>query len=116
MADYVAPIKYKQNRQPDYQYHNLLKKILDEGEEVKSQQEVNAKMIFGHQMRFPLENGFPLITERNISGKFISQALGELIAFLHGERTQEGLESFGCFWWKPWVTEEKCSKKRLGNW
>lgn len=41
------------------------------------------------------------------------QALGELFAFLHGAHTQKELESFGCLWWKRWVTEEKCLKRGL---
>lgn len=59
-----------------------------------------------------LENGAPIITERDISG-FYKRAIGELLGFINGARTQEELEEFGCKWWKYWLTEEKCSKRGL---
>jgi thymidylate synthase len=67
-----------------------------------------ARMVIGPQMRFNFDNGFPLITERDLSGKFITGALGEHIGFLHGARTHEELTKWGCPWWKKWVTKEKC--------
>lgn len=67
-----------------------------------------AKMLVGVQLRYPIENGFPVITERDLSGKFFQGALAEHIAFLHGARTNEELKKFGCKWWGRWVTKEKC--------
>ena len=87
--------KYKKfsERIPDGQYRNLLERILSKGQKVYSQQEEDALMVLGHQMRFDLKNGFPIITERDIvsaaEGR-ISQAqmaIGELCAFLNGART-----------------------------
>ncbi|MDQ5893224.1 MAG: Thymidylate synthase [Patescibacteria group bacterium] len=109
-------------RVPDLQYRNLLEKIMREGVEVKPIQGEKSKMIAGHQMHFLFENGFPLITERDIGdnasiiGKdgqekkvnFLVGALGEHIGFLHGARTHEELKNWGCSWWKKWVTKEKC--------
>ncbi len=111
-------ITYKQvkNRSIDTQYRDLLKLIKKEGEEEKTQLESRAQSIFGHQMRFSLENGFPIISERDlVSGKrsVFHQALGELFAFLHGVRTQKELEKFGCYWWKDWITPKKCAKREL---
>lgn len=51
-----------------------------------------------------LENGVPLITEREI--KFWKSSVGELLGFINGARTQEELEEFGCKWWKNWATPE----------
>lgn len=106
-----------EERIPDTQYRELLRKIRDEGETVDTQQEHQAKRIIGHQMRFRLNNGFPIITERDlVSGNMstLHQSLGELFAFLHGARTQEELATrFGCVWWKDWVTEKKCAKRGL---
>lgn len=102
-------------RKPDWQYHNLLKRLVDEGTEVMSQQGERAKMVLGHQMRFDLRNGFPLITERDLSGPFLSQGIGEIIGFINGARTLKELESFGCHWWKRWATEEKCVKRGLAS-
>lgn len=98
---------YKE-RTPDIQYRNLLERILREGTEVHPIQGEKSLMVLGHQMRFNFENGFPMITERDLSGKFMLGALGEHIGFLHGARTHEELSKFGCPWWKRWVTKEKC--------
>ena len=65
-------------------------------------------MFVGQQLRYKMENGFPVITERDLSGSFLKGALAEHIAFLHGARTQAQLEAFGCKWWSKWVTKEKC--------
>lgn len=95
-------------RTPDHQYHDLLKRIMTEGVEVNPIQGEKSKMVLGHQMRFAFANGFPMITERDLSGKFMTGALGEHIAFLHGARTLEEMKSYGCGWWKRWVTKERC--------
>ncbi len=95
-------------RTVDWQYHNLLKKILEEGVDVKPIQGEGSRMILGAQMHFDLTNGFPMITERDLSGRFMTGALGEHVAFLHGARTQDELKAFGCAWWKKWVTKERC--------
>lgn len=46
-------------------------------------------------MRFDLNNGFPLITERSVR-VFWKQAVGEIIGFVNGARTQTELEGYGC--------------------
>lgn len=96
-------------RTPDAQYQNLLRKILEEGTEVLPIHGEKAKMLVGQQLRYKIENGFPVITERDLSGPFLKGALAEHIAFLHGARTQAELEAFGCKWWSKWVTKEKCA-------
>lgn len=95
-------------RQPDRQYHDLLERIMTEGVEVTPIQGEKSKMVLGHQMRFAFKNGFPMITERDLSGKFMLGALGEHFAFIHGARTLEEMKAFGCGWWKKWVTKERC--------
>jgi len=94
------------DRTVDTQYQELLSRILKTGREVHPIQGGMSKMVMGHQMRFDMKNGFPLITERDMSGPFLKAALGEHIAFLNGARTQEELESFGCKFWDRWVTKE----------
>ena len=101
-------MKTYSERTPDPQYQNLLRKILEEGVEVLPIHGEKAKMLVGQQLRYRLENGFPVITERDLSGHFFRGALAEHVAFLHGARTQSELEKFGCKWWKAWVTKEKC--------
>jgi len=111
-----------ENRTPDNQYKQLLKSILDNGIQSTAQQGVDTISLVGaNPMRFRLSNGFPMITERNMAPKendrlkvtIWRQAIAEIIAFFNGARTQKQLEEFGCYWWQPWVTEEKCLKRGL---
>lgn len=68
-------------------------------------------MVAGAHMKFNIANGFPVITERDISGSPFYGALAEHIAFLHGAHTLDELLSWGVNkrWWGPWVTKEKCA-------
>jgi thymidylate synthase len=109
MFDYLPYDK----RQPDYQYTDLLVRLCHEGIPIMTQQEEEAKMVMGHQMRFDLRNGFPLITQRDLSGSYLKQGIGEIIGFINGARTLKQLEGFGCRWWGRWATKEKCEKRRL---
>jgi len=95
-------------RTPDSQYQDMLRHVLQNGHEVRPIHGEKAKMVVGYMLRFDLQNGFPLITERDLS-KLMRGALAEHMAFLHGAHTQEELEKWGCKWWNRWVTPEKCS-------
>lgn len=107
-------ISYNKNRKPDYQYQNLLKFILENGVSTNSQQGVDALTYMApNSLRFKLKDGFPIITERKISKKIWKSAIGEILGFINGARTQEELEKYGCHWWKYWVTEAKCTKRGL---
>ena len=108
-------------RTPDAQYRDLLRRIIEEGEDVPSSHGVPARRIVGYLIRFHLANGFPIITERDLvspppSGtrpSQFSQALGEICAFLNGAQTQAELEGFGCHWWTEWVSETNAAKHGL---
>ena len=105
---------------PDEQYKNLIREVLEKGiwspspMVDKDGNEIRTIDYMGATpLRFNvLENGFPFITERDISG-FWKAGIGELFAFINGARTQQELEEFGCKWWKAWVTEKKCAKRGL---
>lgn len=103
-------------RTPDLQYKNLLREILEKGQRSKAQaggEGSETISLFGATpMRFDLQNGFPMITERSVKG-FWKAPIGEICAFINGARTQEALEEFGCNFWKVWVTPEKCAKRGL---
>ena len=96
-------------RTPDSQYQDLLRRILESGTTVKPIQGETAKMIMGAQLRYDIRNGFPVITERDMSERFFRIALAEHLAFLNGARTNAELEARGYPWWKRWVTKEKCA-------
>jgi thymidylate synthase len=109
-------------RTPDRQYQDLLREIIEKGVRTPSQQGVDAITLIGPKnLHFKFENGFPLINERNMAPKISEklpvtiwqQAIGEILAFVNGARTQKELEEFGCFWWRWWVTKEKCEKRGL---
>ncbi|MFA6459487.1 MAG: thymidylate synthase [Candidatus Paceibacterota bacterium] len=100
-------MKTYRERTPDSQYRDALAKIMKEGREVKPIHGEKALMLSGVQLRYNLDNGFPLIPDRDL-GKLMKGALSEHFAFLHGARTQKELEEWGCKWWSRWVTPEKC--------
>jgi len=101
-------MKLFKERTPDSQYQNALRKIMNEGYEVIPIHGEKTKMIPGIQLKYNIDNGFPVITERDLSGIFFNGAIAEHLAFLNGARTQDELEKFGCKWWSRWVTKEKC--------
>ena len=118
----IVPMKKVEERTPDSQYATLLRAIIEKGVRVPSQQGTDAiTLIAPPPMRFRLDNGFPIINERNMAPKESDmlpvtvwrQAIAEIFAFINGTRTQEEFEKHGCFWWKSWVTKEKCEKRGL---
>jgi thymidylate synthase len=96
-------------RKPDRQYQDRLRSILSEG--VYTKNPFQDKGRFTHltlpPMVFKLDNGFPLITEREI--RFWRKPIAELIAFINGARTLTELESYGCGWWDKWAYPKKCA-------
>lgn len=107
-------------RTPDMQYKNLIREILEKGiigpspMVDKNGKEIRTIDLMGAStIRFNiLKNGVPFITERSIEA-FWQSAVGEIIAFINGARTQRELEIYGCKWWRNWLTEEKCAKRGL---
>lgn len=114
----TAPTDPTAPRTPDHQYQDRLRLVYEQGTRVKSQTGTDTiSYIAPPPLRYRLDNGFPMITERNMAPAFKQvptvwkQAIGEIIAFINGARTQADLEKYGCYWWKPWVTKEKCEKR-----
>ena len=70
------------------QYHKLLEDILEHGEEVKDRTGVGTKTIFGYQMRFNLQDGFPAVTTKRLVWKAV---VGELCWFLEGSTDERRL-------------------------
>lgn len=106
----VNYLPYEQ-RQPDTQYRDLLRLILEHGEPSESfHQESSVTYEAPPPLRYDLANGIPLITERSMKGIWKS-AFAEIIAFLNGARTQKQLLEYGVNekFWGPFVTQEKCA-------
>jgi thymidylate synthase len=99
-------------RTPDSQYRDMLARILRDGEKAPTRQGPPAITLMQQTMRYDLGNGFPVITDRDITS-FWRKPIGELCAFVNGATTLSELAAFGCDWWGPWATEAKTRKRGL---
>lgn len=102
-----------EERKPNTQYADILRRIYEQGAWSKSRQGPDTKTLVGVQMRYDLlSDGVPLITERSLAG-FWKKGICELGAMINGVRTVDGFSAWGCDWWGPWGSTEKCIKRGL---
>jgi thymidylate synthase len=87
----------------DKQYLDALKYVLENGEERKDRTGVGTLSVFGHQMRFDLQKGFPLLTTKKVFWKGVVE---ELLWFLRGETNVKSLQDKSVHIWDAWADKE----------
>src|SRR3569833_2978536 len=88
---------------PDTQYEDLLRHVLDTGARKQDRTGTGTRSIFGHQLRYRLSDGFPLVTTKKVHFRSIAY---ELLWFLRGDANVAWLRENGVTIWDEWAAPD----------
>lgn len=88
-------------------YKTLLRDVMTNGEAHEDRTGVGTQSVFGRQWRHDMREGFPLLTTKRVTLRWVFE---ELRWFLNGHTDEEELSKHGVDIWKEWATAEQCAK------
>ena len=84
----------------DTQYEDLLRHVMEHGSSLPDRTGTGSRSVFGHQMRYDLGRGFPLVTTKRVHFRSIAY---ELLWFLRGDGNVRWLQDHGVTIWDEWA-------------